>query len=203
MKQKLLFFEEQQTEKEILIYKNPQNLKLILNLLPFLPKKNWTSEELMDYFFSSKQLQSVFISILADFFVKPSQFIGLGVFALNPEPFFEKRMPKTLKKNIEHLHLYSILGGMKSVIKALSENIKEKGGEINTNSLVTKIITQDGAVKGLQLENGEIHSADLIVASGGAKEIFLKLVNKSELTEEFMEKVKYIKLMDSVFMIHL
>lgn len=33
MKQKLLFFEDQRTEKEILIYKNPQNLKLILNNL--------------------------------------------------------------------------------------------------------------------------------------------------------------------------
>ncbi len=72
------------------------NARLYLTLLPLLPKKDWSAQRLMDDYFHSEKLKSVFVSILADFFTPPSQFIGLGVFALNGEPSFEKRMPKML-----------------------------------------------------------------------------------------------------------
>lgn len=178
-------------------------LALFKTLLPFLPKRNWSAQKLMDYLFKSEKLQCTFISILADFFVKPSQFIGLGVFALNPEPFYDKRMPKELTKKSEHFHLFSVLGGISTLADALGDKIQEDGGKILTNCEVTKILVEDGKVVGLQTKDGKNYDADLIIASGGAKETFSKLVDKKNLTREFLTQVETIPLMDGVFMVHL
>ena len=53
----------------------------------------------------------MFVSILADFFTPPSQFQGLGVFALNAEKCYDERMPSKLAKNAEMIGLYSVIGG--------------------------------------------------------------------------------------------
>jgi len=94
-------------------------LRLYLRLLPFLPKLKWSAQQLMDDYFSSRELQCVFISILADFFTPPSQFPGLGVFSLNPEAVYDKRMPSKLKNGVEQLYHYSILGGSRTLVDAL------------------------------------------------------------------------------------
>jgi len=74
-------------------------LRLLLTLLPLLPKKDWNAQRLMDGYFQSERLKLVFTSILADFFTAPRDFIGLGVFALNPEASFDKRMPRELARD--------------------------------------------------------------------------------------------------------
>ena len=68
------------------------------SLLPLLPKMNWNAERLMAHYFKSEKLKCVFMSILADFFTPPSKFPGLGIFSLNGEITFEKRMPTQLAK---------------------------------------------------------------------------------------------------------
>ncbi|MCJ7648928.1 MAG: NAD(P)/FAD-dependent oxidoreductase [Candidatus Lokiarchaeota archaeon] len=178
-------------------------LKLIISLMPFLTKMKWNAQRMMDYFFTSKKLQSAFVSILADFFVKPSQFLGLGVFALNPEPFYEKRMPMKLNKNTNHMHLFSILGGMGTLVNGLITEITKKGGQILLNHLITKINISDNKATGLETENGEKFPFDLIIASGGAKETFLKLMDSEILPDDFLQQVNNISLMDSVFMVHI
>ena len=190
-------------EKAKGIRKFGYNISLLLTLFPLIIKKNWSAQKLMDYLFKSKMLQSVFISILADFFIKPTQFIGLGVFALNPEPFYDKRMPKKITKKSEHLHLFDVLGGIGSLVDALSKNIQQKGGKILINNLVSKILVENNKVTGLQTDDGQTHPFDLIIASGGAKETFLKLIGKEFLPTEFLTEVENISLMESVFMVHL
>ena len=77
-------------------------LRLLWTLLPLLPKKDWSAQQLMDGCFRSERLKLVFTSILADFFTPPRGFVGLGVFALNPEASFDKRMPRELAKDAVH-----------------------------------------------------------------------------------------------------
>ena len=103
--------------------------RLYWTLLPLLPKKDWSAQRLMDDYFKSDKLKCVFISILADFFVRPSQFIGLGVFALNHETFYEKRMPKLLTKDTEQIYIYNIHGGISMLVDALVESNREPGGK--------------------------------------------------------------------------
>jgi phytoene dehydrogenase-like protein len=179
------------------------NLKLYWTLLPLLPKMKWSAQRLMDHFFESDQLKCVFISILADFFIKPSQFTGLGVFALNYETFYEKRIPKTLAKDTDQLYLYSVLGGISTLVDALVQKIETHGGKIYTHRPVTKINIENNRVTGVVDHQGQVTPADVVITSGGAKETFFKLVGKDNLPVDFVQQVEEIPLMDSVFMVHL
>jgi all-trans-retinol 13,14-reductase len=176
--------------------------QLYFRLLPFLTKLNWSAQQLMDHYFQSRQLQCVFISILADFFTPPTKFPGLGVFALNPEAVYDKRMPRKLGKGIEQLYHYSILGGISTIVDALVARIEALGGEVLTSQPVTRIVIENGQVTGVVVNDDEI-SADVVIASGGAKETFFKLVGEEFLTEEYISTVKGQPLMDSIFMVHL
>ena len=172
-------------------------------LLPLLPKKDWSAQQLMDEYFSSEQLKCVFISILADFFVQPSQFIGLGVFALNHETFYDKRMPKMLAKDSEQIYFYNVHGGLSMLVDALVDRIEKLGGKVFTNRPVTQIKVGNNRVSGIVDMAGEFIPADVVIASGGANETFFKLVGENQLSATFAQQIRDIPLMDSVFMVHL
>jgi all-trans-retinol 13,14-reductase len=178
--------------------------RLYANLLPFLPRKDWSAQRLMDSYFKDERLKAVFISILADFFTPPSQFIGLGVFALNPEPSFDCRIPpQALGKDTEQIYHYSVLGGIGTLVDALAEQIRKNGGQILTHQTVTKILVENREVRGIMTGDGTLSPADAIIATGAAKETFFNLVGKEHLPAEFIERVDQLPLMDSVFMVHL
>ncbi len=177
--------------------------RLYSTLVPFLPKLNWSAEKLMSSYFRSEKLKGVFISILADFFTPPSRFQGLGVFQINPETAYDWRMPKELGDGTEQLYQYSILGGMNSLVQALVEKIQACGGRVFTNCAVARILVVDDQVTGVADRDGNHFPAEVVVASGGAKETFLKLVGEQYLPLEFTKNVHELPLMDSVFMLHL
>jgi phytoene dehydrogenase-like protein len=179
------------------------NTRLYWTLLPLLPKKDWSAQQLMDDYFISDKLKCVFISILADFFIRPSEFIGLGVFALNHETFYDKRMPKMLAKDTEQLYFYNVHGGLSMLVDALVERIESLGGQVYTNRPVTRIEVENDRVSGVMDGSGEFIPADVVVASGGANETFYKLVGEELLTVDFAKRIRDIPLMDSVFMVHL
>jgi phytoene dehydrogenase-like protein len=176
---------------------------MYLSLLPLLPKKDWTAEKLVAHYFKSEKLRAVFISILADFFTPPSQFMGLGVFALNPETAYEKRMPSHLAKDAEMVHLYSIEGGLRALVHAYLDEFQANGGILHTASPVMKIVVQQGRAAGIEDQFGKFTPADVVIASGGAKETFCGLVGGENLPAGIGEKVTAIPLMDSIFMLHL
>ncbi len=177
--------------------------RLSLALVPLLGMKYWSAARLMDHYFKSDKLKLVFTSILADFFTPPSQFPGLGVFALNPEISFDKRIPRQLDNDTEQLNFYSILGGMGTLVDAFVKVIQEHGGSVFTSRAVKRILVENNHVTGIIDQNGEQIPADIVVASGGAKETFLELIDSEHLPAGFVSHVKDIPLMDSVFMLHL
>ncbi|TXT61086.1 MAG: putative Dehydrosqualene desaturase [Promethearchaeota archaeon] len=180
-------------------------LRLLIKMITsgFLSKKDWSATELMNHYFVNETLQLVFISIIADFFTPPSKFLGLGVFSLNPEAIYDKRMPKLIEKNTEQLYHYNILGGISTMVDAFAEQIKNLGGTIKTDIAITKIIIEDNKAKGLVDAEGNKYNFDAIIASGSAKKTFLELVGKKYLPLEFIEDINSLKLMESVFMVHL
>jgi prolycopene isomerase len=177
--------------------------RLYWTLLPLIPKKDWSAQQLMDDYFTSEKLKCVFISILADFFVRPSQFIGLGVFALNHETFYDKREPKFLDKDTEQIYFYNVHGGISMLVDALVARIEKLGGKVYTLRPVVKIKVEDNRVTGVVDGNGVFTPAEVVIASGGAKETFFNLVGEAHLSAEFTQQLREIPLMDSVFMVHL
>ncbi|MHA1518601.1 MAG: phytoene desaturase family protein [Promethearchaeota archaeon] len=178
-------------------------LLLYAKLLPLASKSKWSAEKMMDYFFTSKKLKCVFISILADFFTQPSNFLGLGVFALNPEPSFDKRMPAHINSLAKQLYHYSIRGGISTMVDALEKVITDAGGNVHLNSLVTKINVEKNKVTGIMVNETDNRDFDLVVANGGAREIFYDAIGREYLTPEFIEHLDSLPLMDGVFMVHL
>ena len=180
-------------------------LKIIFffKLLPLLRKKDWNAQQLMDSFFKSEKLQAVFLALLADTFTPPDQFPGLGVFVINPETAYEKRISKKLARNTEEVYHYSILGGVSTLVDALIEKIQQNGGEIRTKCPVSKIAIEGNRATGVIDCDGKHIPANVVIASGGAKEAFLNLVGKEHLPPEFVNQVLELPLMDSIFMVHL
>ncbi len=172
-------------------------------LLPLISKKDWNAEQLLDHYFKSDKLKAVFVSILADFFTPPSQFLGLGVFAMNAEKVYDERIPAQLAKNAEMLGLYAISGGTKAVTDALVAAISNSEGKLHLNRAVKRINVEDGRVTGIVDEYDKPHSFDIVIASGGAKETLLGLLEPGSLPDDFAENVQHVPLMDSVFMLHL
>ena len=111
--------------------------------------------------------------------------------------------PRSWQKNAEMTCFYSLIGGLKVLVKAMSIAIEAGGGVIHTNCAINSIVVKDGRACGLLDSKGILHECDLVIASGGARETFIDLVGKDLLPEGYAEKVTSISLMDSIFMIHL
>lgn len=177
-------------------------LKLFLKMFKVRKFKDWSGAQITDYFFTNEKLKAVYLGILADMVVKPSEFQGLGVPFTNVETAFDKRIPIDFKGGKFPVYHY-IRNGCGVLVKALADYITKGGGKIYTNSKVTKIIIEENSVKGVKLENEEINEADVILASGGMFNTFYNLVGKEYLPEDLVRNIDGIKLMESVFMVHL
>lgn len=57
------------------------------------------------------------------------------------------------------------LGGFGTVPKALQKIAERNGAKFRFNSTVKRVVVQDGAAKGVELEGGEILSADIVLVN--------------------------------------
>jgi all-trans-retinol 13,14-reductase len=89
-----------------------------------------------------------------------------------------------------------------SFVDALSNFIKSHGGEVKTNHEVTNIIVKKKSVQGV-IVGGKTFRSSIVVANANAKLVFLKLIDKKELREEFLEYIKNLKMSPSCFVAYL
>ncbi len=179
-------------------------LKLFLTFLPIMRKKGWSAQKLMDYCFTNKKLQAVFIAILADYVASPEVFPGLIVPTINAESQYDDRIPLDYGGH-QHRQSWSYIeNGMESLVNALAGYIKDNGGKILTNISIEKINLKEERVKSVLLSNREEVEVELVIASGGAKELYLDLVGREHLSKEFIETfLDPLFITESVFMVHL
>lgn len=186
--------------------KGLKSIWLKLKLLPkFLKVKkwmDWSATQVMDFFFKDPKLKAIFLAILADFVIKPSEFIGLGVPAVNVETAFDVRIPLKIKGGKLPTYHY-IKGGCEQLVKAFADFITDNGGKIHTNSLVQKIIIENERTTGIKLKNGNFIPADLILASGSAHKTFFNLIGREHLPADFVKNLENLIHMESVLMVHI
>ena len=180
--------------------------KKIWMMLLFMKIKRmakWNAKEVTEYFFKDDKLRAVFTGILADFCVLPSEFPGLGVPMCNVETAYDLRIPQTVSKAGPRPGSCYIKGGIGNLVDAVACSIKDNGGEILVDSPVEKVIVNEGKVTGVKLKSGEEVSADIVIASGGVKELFYNMVGKEYLKEDFTQSIDSLVPMESVLMVHL
>lgn len=173
--------------------------RLLAALLPLWTKRTWSAQRIMDRFFRSPRLQAVFISILADFVVRPDEYPGLGIPAVNPEAVYDKRMP--LDAPGAGLSHHYIAGGCDRLIAALAGSVEAGGGRIRAGCAVRRLAVDGGAVRGVVVDG--VEPADAVFLSGGAREAFPQLLGDIPLPAEFTATLAALPLMESVFMVHL
>jgi len=98
---------------------------------------------------------------------------------------------------------YYFKGGSQSVSNALAEVIRENGGEIKLDTLVTKIIIEDGKAVGVRTKKGDEFRCRYIISNANAPDTFFKLIGEEYLPVEYVEKLKSMKIGMSAFQVYL
>jgi phytoene dehydrogenase-like protein len=178
-------------------------LRMLLAFQPVKGKVNWSGGQLMDHYFNSAVLKTFFLGIVADFVTAPSEFPGLGVPSIHLETAFDKRIPTYPGTQSAQTAYTYILGGCQRLVDAVMGVILEQGGKVLTNSTVTQIVIKNEQAVGVRLADGCFEKADLVLASGGMKEVFFDLVGKEHLSEALITQIEANRLMESVLMVQL
>jgi phytoene dehydrogenase-like protein len=187
----------------------PTSLKPLIKLLMWpiyrqiKDKESWSARQLMDHFFVDTRLKAVFTAILADFTVRPSRFPGLGIPTLNVETSFDHRVPRRLVGPGRLPSYHYVAGGCSHLAEAVAGAIRYHGGRIITGAPVDKILIEGDRATGVHLTSGQVETADVVVASGGAQETFFNLAGRVYLPTGFTYQIEELERMASVFMVHL
>jgi all-trans-retinol 13,14-reductase len=178
-------------------------LRMLLAFQGVKGMADWNSTQLMDHYFQSPALKTLFLGIVADFVTAPSEFPALGVPSLHLETAFDKRIP-TFPGTRSAQNAYSyLIGGCQTMADAVLGVILQHGGKLFTRTTVKKIAIEDGRAKGVVLADGHLEASDLVLASGGMREVFFNLVGRERLPAELIAQIEHNRLMESVLMVHL
>jgi phytoene dehydrogenase-like protein len=94
-------------------------------------------------------------------------------------------------------------GGMGQVATALAEAARNAGATIRTSAPVRRIQVADGRATGVELEDGETLTADIVVSNADAKTTFLQLVGAPELDAMFAHRIHKTRVRGNVAKLHL
>ena len=178
--------------------------KFLYKFLPVFGKRNWSAQRLMDYCFTDERIKTAFVAMLADYTTRPDEFPAIFVPFINPEACFDERTPLDYPGHEHRTSWLFILNGLETLVNALAESVTKNGGEIRTGTAVKKIIIENKKAVGVILGDGARIDADVVIASGGAQELFLDMVGREHLREDFLTRhVDGISVTDSAFMVHL
>ena len=84
-------------------------------------------------------------------------------------------------------------GGMGGITQAMARAAKSLGAEIRTNAAVDHIVVRDGRAMGVQLSDGEVIEADVVLSNADPKRTFLSLVEEADLSADFVQGVRRLK----------
>lgn len=82
-----------------------------------------------------------------------------------------------------------VRGGMGAITQAMAASAQAHGVDIRTSAGVEKILTENGAVTGVRLENGDEIGAPVVAANTDPNRTFLKLLGKEHLPEDFARDI--------------
>lgn len=85
-------------------------------------------------------------------------------------------------------------GGMGAIPAALARVAEDNGARIKMNTLVTRIIIENGRAAGVELEGGEVVNAKVVLSNASAIPTYLDLVGRENLPTRFAGTVERYKL---------
>lgn len=186
--------------------KHPSFFGRLRLALAFMKVKKYASmnaQQLAETFFTTPKIQALYTGILCDFCASPDEAVGFTLPFCNFETAFDKRIPLTDEKGVTHPGYVNIVGGVQKLPQALAGAIRRMGGEIRTGTVVKKVLVRDGRAAGVQLADGEVVEAEVVVGSGGGRDFFEKSVGLEYLDDAYREVLRTFRPMEAVLMVHL
>jgi phytoene dehydrogenase-like protein len=98
---------------------------------------------------------------------------------------------------------YPKKGTSQALSNLLAETFQAKGGDLSLNTMVNKILIENGVARGVELANGEQIKASYVISNGDARLTFLKLVGKEWLSEEFVKELLEKEVCTPLFLVSL
>lgn len=148
-----------------------------------------TAEDLMDECFKSEEIKAVVSQMWMYYGAPVPEQTALLPLAAT-EVF--------LTDGVSH-----IKGTSQALSNAYAERIRELGGVVKTDSLVTRIIIEKGMAKGVETESGDRYTARYVVANTDPYQMVFKLVGEEHFPEDYLERLKELKPANSLFGVYL
>lgn len=166
---------------------------------------DWNSQRLMDEYFKDPKLKAFFLAILADMTILPEEYPALGIPFSNQETAYDRRVPRRRALLIGPAAIsYSFIeGGCGNLVDAVASVARDNGAKIHTRTSVNGIVVEGDKVKGVRLNDGSEHWADLVFVSGDARGCFFRMLGRDKLPSDYEAAIESIPLMESIHMVHL
>jgi phytoene dehydrogenase-like protein len=84
-------------------------------------------------------------------------------------------------------------GGTGAISNAIADAGREAGVEIRTQAAIAQIIVKNGKAKGVVLANGDEICADIVSSSVDPRLTFVKMIEKGNLPDDFLEEINRYK----------
>ncbi len=89
---------------------------------------------------------------------------------------------------------YYFTGGSKAVSEAMAEVVRENGGTIRLNTLVTKIVVKGGRAVQVQTQDDACYNARYVVSNANAPDTLLKMVGTENLPADYVADIEQMPL---------
>jgi phytoene dehydrogenase-like protein len=164
---------------------------------PFMPiqyprmweLRSMSFTDVLDKYIKNKTTQSSLARICGIFGLPPSQTSGF--------------MAAFLVGNMMNSKSYYFKSRSQDLSNGLVRVIKENKGKIVYEKTVTRILTENNRVTGVQTEDGTLYPAKIVVSNANAPDTFGKFLSDNKKAQTYMEKLAQYKPSISSFMIWL
>lgn len=86
-----------------------------------------------------------------------------------------------------------VRGGMGQLTALMADAAREQGVEIRTNTPISRILIEDGAARGVELQNGERIAATRVISNVDPKRTFLSLIEPNALDAGFATRLRRVQ----------
>ncbi|HOQ71873.1 MAG: NAD(P)/FAD-dependent oxidoreductase [Smithellaceae bacterium] len=155
----------------------------------FYKWKDRTVKDLMDACFKNEDLKAV-VSQLWVFYGAPVDKESALIFMAATESYLSDGA-------------WHIKGTSQALADGYAARIRELDGTVQTGTLVTKILLENGRATGVQTANGKTYTARYIVANTDPYQLADKLVGRENLPAKYLEKIDAMKPANSLFGVYI
>jgi all-trans-retinol 13,14-reductase len=93
-------------------------------------------------------------------------------------------------------------GGAQKLVDAIRGFIEDNGGKVLLNQKVERILTEDGAVVGVETWDKNFRSS-LVVSNSNVKNTILEMVERREFDESYIESIQALEMQETYFSVFL